>query len=291
MKVRWDGSLLFVRVPGFRPGIDKVWCFVTPAVGPVDILGERLMSSNVADLNFQSAWSAGIKLSNGGDESPIVRTMTAYVGGNHLPDIFDYLLTVYVDSVPIPKNVWVGANYLLFREEYKIRENSSGPAIILRTITRSMLSGFLFDFTDRIECMSPFDLWWFSGTQAQKPAMLAGDTLTLQIPGADTNTYGAANGVDITRLNDEVLFADDMWATANPPRHFKQTVKRGGAPQYTLVQGFQPGQFRGDIETACFRSAPGKMYPRGIEFAGGKAMEMGQALSVIGYQGTVNGAG
>lgn len=293
LRVLLTGTSLYIRQPNFRTGFDKVWRVLTPVGGPVDLLGERLIPTATSDSGVLAAYAAGTVLTNGNEESPVVFQNNKFVGGNHLcgnvPSILNWTLIIALDNRIVAPNAWVSGAQLVLYEKYNIRDSAGGVALIERKINRTWGVLPYFNYTDSIWCLKPFTLQWFSGTQAQRPAVAPGQTLRLQIPGASLDGYGASGGVDVTDLRTEVLLTRDQWLTQHPPHHFKNTVMQGSSALFTLAQGFASTQYRGDMSVAYMRSIYSKNYPRGIEFASGRPMKPGENFYVIGYQGCYNG--
>lgn len=296
IKVYRTSADLYIGTPLFRPGLDKWWRLRISAVGPIDLYGERLLSANTSLATFSKNYLAGTILTNGGEESPAFRIPTGFVGGNHTvpggsqKSIFGYQMSVAMDGKSVPSGQMLSGLTLTLTEKYYVRTVTNGSAVAEIIITRSFTSAHQFSFIYKMRVLAPFDLTWFGGLQSQLPKLLNGDTLSLRIPGA-VAPWGSANGNDITALATETHFGPSTWLNANsPPIRFERIVKRAGAPQFTVVQGFSSGsQYRGTISDAFMYSAAKKAYAIGVMFDPARRMVPGEEYRANGYYGCYNG--
>lgn len=284
----------YVGTLQFRPSFDKWWRVQTPVAGPLDLFGERLLPSSTVLATFAKAYKAGTVLTFGGEESPAFQLDTGYVGGNHLvpgssqKSIFNYQIWFSLDGHVPALRKWLTGNILIITERYRVRRVVNGPAVVEITITRTWNSSHQMTFTYKAKTLLPFKLFWVSGLQSQRPNVKAGQTLWLRIP-ATISPYGDAGGTLATAISD-LHFGSDKWANpTTAPIRFERFVKQGGAPLFTVVQGFSSGaQPRGEIDDAYWYTANKKSLPKGIVYPVGRTMAVGETYQINGYYGCYN---
>lgn len=301
------GTALYVWTPGFRPGYSKAWRLQINTVpsatesGVVDFLGERMIPASTTQATFGANYNASTEILRTGDEEspPIYMAgqgqSLGYYGGNHRYNGFDtisgYSLIIRVDGTRITTDGWYVGSSLLLDERYGINTGISidNPIMVQVHNTWEFDGSDFCRFKHDLTAVRSISLGWWGGMQFQKPFVAAGRTMTMYIPGSIT--YGQTiNGVDITNEANALTVGVADWINpASPPLGFELTIKAAGAPQWTFGAYYDENSYRGEMQTAFFRSTNLKSYPRAVDFSTPLSMNAGQSIGISGHFGTYNG--